>query len=273
MVLLFLDSVHKLCYKDLPQHVTTELRGRIEAADSDSGRLILQSFGISSDIMLLENVADILNVFPETPVKLLKDVFEALQLYDLVELLEEPANPLSAESLQLAFSLDEIQKLRNTAGRPISCHSRAAVLIFAKDTQDSSVKGIETFFKDLNLNSKVTVIQYRNWSGVTAQMGNRRSPLERTQDEIRWINEQLKTETEREAIIELKSELESKMETLEQVQEGLQELHEEDMNVLRAALMVIKEWIQRQGWCKLSNTFVLRAGARYIVKYISFKFV
>ena len=258
LIVLFLDSVHKLCYKDLTEEVTSELRGRIKV-DRDSARLILQSFGITRDIMdqhSIENVADVFKFFPYTPVKLLKDVFEALQLYDLVELLEKPANPLATGSLRLGLSLDEIRKLRNTAGRPISYHSRAAVLIFARNTQDSSVKGIETFFKDLNLNSKVTVIQYRNWSGVTAQMGNRRSLLERTQDEIRWINEQLKTETEREAIIELKSELESKMETLEQVQEGLQELNEEDMNVLRAALMVIKEWIQRQGWCKLGNTFV-----------------
>ena len=164
MILLFLDSVHKLCYEDLTEDVTSELRKTIEA-DSDSARLILQSFGLNyTDIMvqhLIENVSDVFTFFPNTPVKLLKDVFEALQLYDLAELLEKPANLLAAGSLRAALSLDEIRKLKNTGGRPISYHSRAAILIFAADTQDSSVKGIETFFEDLNLNRKVTVIQCR----------------------------------------------------------------------------------------------------------------
>ena len=258
MILFFLDSVHKLCYKDLTEDVTIELRRRIQG-DSDSARLILESFGITSDIMAelsLENVFDVFKFFPNTPVKLLKDVFEALQLYDLVELLEKPANPLSAKSLRPALSLEEIRKLRNTAGRPISYHSRAAVLIFAEDTQDSSVKEIETYFKDLNLNSKVTVMQCKCWRGFPRQ-GMRYGLLTQiTRGEIREINELLSTETNHEAIIALKSKLQSKMETLERIQKALKDPPEEEKNVLRAALMVIDEWVQRQGWCKLSNTFV-----------------
>ena len=264
MILFFLDSVHKLCYKDLTEDVTSELRRRIKG-DSDSARLILESFGITSDIMAehsLENVGNVFNFFPNTPVKLLKDVFEALQLYDLVELLEKPANPLSVKSLRPALSLEEIRKLRITAGRPISYHSQAAVLIFAKDAQDSSVKEIETFFKDLNVNSKVTVIQYRDKWGFPTQ-GRRYRLLtqmtqmtQMTQGEIREINELLSTETNHEAIIALQSKLQSKMETLERMEKALKEPLEEEKNALRAALMVIDEWIQRQGWCKLSHTFV-----------------
>ena len=257
-IFLFLDSFHKPGYKDLTEEVTSELRRRI-VADSDSARLILQSFGITHDIILqhpIRNVADVFNIFPNTPVKLLKDVFEALQLYDLVELLEKPANPFATRSLQPALSLDEIRKLRNTAGRPISYHSRAAVLIFAADTQDSSVKGIETFFKDLNLNSKVTVIHLKGLLGIRVEESRLKLLRQRTEDEITRINEQLKTETEHEAIIALKSKLQLKMKLLERVQELLQKLQEENKNVPRDPLMVIDEWIQRQGWCKLSNTFV-----------------
>ena len=257
MILLFLDSVHKLCYKDLSKEVTSELRRRIEA-DSDSARLILKSFGITRGIVVqhsLENVADVFKFFPNTPVKLLKDVFEALQLYDLVELLEKPVNPPAARSLRVALSLDEIRKLRNTAGRPISYHSRAAVLIFAEDTQGSFVKGIETFFKDLNLNSRVTVIQCRGWQGLTEQERNYILLRDDTRNRITRINECLKTETKPEAIIALESELQSKMETLKWVQVFLEDL-EDNENVLTAALVVIDEWIQRQGWCKLRNTFV-----------------
>ena len=255
LIFLFSDSNHIVCYKDLSKEVTSELRGRIEA-DSESARLILQSFGITTGIVgqhSLEHMADVF--FPNIPVKLLKDVFEALQLYDLVELLEERANPLVTRPLRPALSLDEIRKLRNTASRPISYHSRDAVLIFTKDTQASSVKGIETFFKDLNLNSKVTLIQCRGDWGITTQEKNYKLLRQNTQDEIRRINEHLETETKHEAIITLKSELQSKMETLERT-EKLLEVLEENNNVLRAALMVIDEWIQRQGWCKLSNIFV-----------------
>ena len=182
----------------------------------------------------------------------MKDVFEALQLYDLVELLEKPAYP--PISLRLALSLEEIRKLRNTAGRPISYHSRAAVLIFAEDTQNSSVKGIETIFRHLNLNNKVTVIQCRALWRTTSQERRYQLLLEKTRAEIRRLKEQLKTETKHKAIIALKSELQSKMETLERAKKALEDL--EDENELKAALMVIDEWIQRQGWCKLSNTFV-----------------
>ena len=247
MILLFLDSVHKLFYKDLTEEVTSELRRRIEA-DSDSAKLILQSFGVSTGILHpIEIVADVFTFFPNTPVKLLKDVFGALQLYDLVELLEKP-NPLAAGSLRLALSLDEIRKLRYTAGRPVSYHSRAAVLIFAEDTQDSSVKGIETFFKDLNLNSKVTVIQCEDWLRFQTTEEKSYKLLRQTnQYRISRINEQLKTETKHEAIKVLKSELQSKMEILERAQKALEDLKDEREIELRAALMVIDEWIQRQG--------------------------
>ena len=41
---------------------------------------------------------EILGMFPGTPVKLLKEVFEALQLYDLIDLLEE-VKPRATRSL------------------------------------------------------------------------------------------------------------------------------------------------------------------------------
>ena len=99
-------------------------------------------------------------MFPDTPVKLLKEVFEALQLYDLIDLLEE-GKPRATRSLRPALRLQEIEKLRNPHDRPISYHSSVSVLIIdGKETYDT--EGVEKFFKGLNTKSEVTVIRCRN---------------------------------------------------------------------------------------------------------------
>ena len=103
-------------------------------------------------------------MFPDTPVKLLKEVFEALQLYDLIDLLEE-GKPRATRSLRPALRLQEIEKLRNPDDRPISYHSSVAVLIIDfMETCDT--EGIEEFFKGLNTKSEVTVMRCRNVIGA-----------------------------------------------------------------------------------------------------------
>jgi len=69
--------------KDLKEDVISELRARL-AGDQVAGRHIYKSFGIKGPF---HESINIFKLFPDTPVKLLKDVLEALQLYDLVELL------------------------------------------------------------------------------------------------------------------------------------------------------------------------------------------
>ena len=99
-------------------------------------------------------------MFPDTPVKLLKEVFEALQLYDLIDLLEE-GKPRATRSLRPALRLQEIEKLRNPDDRPISYHSSVAVLII-DFAETCDTEGIEKFFKGLNTKSEVTVMRCRN---------------------------------------------------------------------------------------------------------------
>ena len=103
-------------------------------------------------------------MFPDTPVKLLKEVFEALQLYDLIDLLEE-GKPRATRSLRPALRLQEIEKLRNPDDRPISYHSSVAVLIIDFE-KNCDTEGIEKFFEGLNTKSKVTVMRYRNFNKV-----------------------------------------------------------------------------------------------------------
>ena len=88
---------------------------------------------------------------------MLKDVLEALQLYDLLELLEiKSIKPHS--SLQLAYTLDEIKKLNGVADLPTTYHSCGAVLIITDDENVSSASAIKTFFTDLDNKSDVTEI-------------------------------------------------------------------------------------------------------------------
>ena len=138
------------------KRVISEIHGRLER-DHDAFKRVLQSFGISKTPLSLRNFSSIFQLFPDTPVTMLKDVFEALQLYDLLELLEiKSIKP--HRSLQLAYTLDEIKKLNGVADPPTAYHSCGAVLIIADDKNVSSTSAIKTFFTDLDNKSDVTEI-------------------------------------------------------------------------------------------------------------------
>ena len=158
---LFSGDDHNLCWKDLNEEVIRKLEGRLRD-DIPAFQQICQSFGIDRSLFYSWASAsrEILGMFPDTPIKLLKEVFEALQLYDLIDLLEE-GKPRATRSLRPALRLQEIEKLRNPNDRPISYHSSVAVLIIdGRETCDT--EGIEKFFKGLNAKSEVTVMRCRN---------------------------------------------------------------------------------------------------------------
>ena len=136
--------------------VISEIYRRLEI-DHDAFKLVLQSFGISKPLRL-RNFSSIFQLFPDTPVTMLKDVFEALQLYDLLELLESKSAIKPHRSLQLAYTFDEIKKLNGVADLPATYHSCGAVLIIADDENVSSASAIKTFFTDLDNKSDVTEI-------------------------------------------------------------------------------------------------------------------
>ena len=139
------------------ERVISEIHERL-IRDPDAFKRVLQSFGIIINPLLgLRNFSSIVRLFPDTPVTMLKDVFEALQLYDLLELLEiKSIKP--HRSLQLAYTLDEIKKLNGVADLPTTYHSCGAVLIITDDENVSSASAIKTFFTDLDNKSDVTEI-------------------------------------------------------------------------------------------------------------------
>ena len=158
---------HKLCWKDLSREVIRKLERRLKN-DQTAFKQICQSFGIDGlwFFSRKRKLSEFLGMFPDTPVKLFKEVFEALQLHDLIDLLEEE-KPRATSSLRPALRLQEIEKLRNPDDRPISYHSSVAVLIIDfEETWDT--QGIEKFFKGLNTKSEVTVMRCRNTIGAAS---------------------------------------------------------------------------------------------------------
>ena len=137
--------------------VISEIQERLER-DHDASQHVLQSFGISKKPLHLRNFSSIFQLFPDTPVTMLKDVFEALQLYDLLELLEIKSAIKLPRSLQLAYTLDKIKKLNGVADLLTTYHSCGAVLIITDDENVSSASAIKTFFTDLDNKSDVTEI-------------------------------------------------------------------------------------------------------------------
>ena len=138
------------------ERVISEIRERLNR-DRGAFKRVLQSFGITKNPLPLRNFSSIFQLFPDTPVTMLKDVFEALQLYDLLELLEiKSIKPHS--SLQLAYTLDEIKKRNGVADLPTTYHSCGAVLIITDDENVSIASAIKTFFTDLDNKSDVTEI-------------------------------------------------------------------------------------------------------------------
>ena len=177
----FSGDDHKFCWKDLRSEVIRKLDVRLKN-DQTAFKQIHQSFGIDRPSLSYWEGAfsEILSLFPDTPVKLLKEVFEALQLYDLIDLLEE-GKPRATRSLRPALRLQEIEKLRNPNDRPISYHSSVAVLII-DFVETCDTEGIKKFFKGLNTKSEVTVMRCRN---VIKEVGSFPRPLEKVEEDIK----------------------------------------------------------------------------------------
>ena len=100
----------------------------------------------------------IAELFPDTPVKLLKDIFWELQLYDLAEMLEK----VKSRALRPSLPLKEMRKLLNASERPSKFYNKAEVLIIeysdgnAVEDAYPDVERIGCFFQALNSQSQIT---------------------------------------------------------------------------------------------------------------------
>ena len=121
-----------------------------------------RSFGLDPDLLHDElDRRNIGKIFPDTPVKLLKEVFEALKLYDFAEFLEKATKP---RTLRPALPLKEIEKLSSVSNRPTKVYSKAKVLIVdvceaCETSADNDVETAGSFLKAQNSRNEVTTLK------------------------------------------------------------------------------------------------------------------
>lgn len=158
LIFFRIDSTSNLCLKDLSKAVTAEITFRLQI-DHTALEQFCRLVGLDRTKLYSsrERRQEIIELFPDTPVTLLRDVFKKLELYDLVELLEK-VRPSKLRVLPAK----EMDKLLNANKRPTKFFSKAEVLVmeyFNIAAEDKTyVERIESFFKDLNSKSQVTKI-------------------------------------------------------------------------------------------------------------------
>ena len=153
----------------MSDQVTTELTSRLQN-DQVALERFYRSFGLDPGKLRTRELFDIKELFPDTPVKMLKDVCEALQLYDLAELLDKVTKP---RALRPALPLKEIEKLPTANNRPIKIFTQAEVLIInfsGEDGADSGAENFGSFFKVLNPQNQVTTLTAKSSGNLSEQL-------------------------------------------------------------------------------------------------------
>ena len=162
--------------KDLSKEVTAELTSKLNR-NKDVQKRFYGSFGLDPDLLnddLDRRRWNIRNIFPDTPVKLLKEVFEVLQLYDFAEFLERATK---RRTLRPALSLNEMEKLSNVSNRPTKVYSKAKVLIVGfceacHTSADNAVETAESFFRAQNSRNEVTTLTTDSLKELLADLDN-----------------------------------------------------------------------------------------------------
>ena len=137
--------------------MTEELALRLQN-DLTALHQFCRAFGLDPDKLNLKRLQRISELFPDTPIKLLRDVFEELQLHDLVEFLEK----VKPRTLRPSVPLKEMTKFLHSSERSTKFYSKAEVLIIAytdkTDSVDACFENIGSFFEGLHSKSQITEV-------------------------------------------------------------------------------------------------------------------
>ena len=177
----------ELCLKDLREEAIAEFTRKLRS-DAVSCDRFCHSFGLENrhPRKRFGEIADIGKLFPDTPIKLLIDVCRALQLYDLVELLEKAAKP---RTLRPALLLKEIAKLPSDSNRPTTFFSKVKI-VFVGDGEEA-FDTIRNFFKKICPGSKIS----RSKPDVDLSQFQRSLALDVEREKIPWEIRQIELKT------------------------------------------------------------------------------
>ena len=171
--------------KDLSKEFTEELTSKLNR-NKDILNRFYRSFGIDPDLLQGKlGRRNIGKIFPDTPVKLLKEVFEALKLYDFAEFLEKATKP---RTLRPALPLKEIEKLSSVSNRPTKVYNKAKVLIVdvCESSADNDIETAVSFFKAQNSRNEVTTLKIDSFKELLEDLdGLARGKREEESDDIR----------------------------------------------------------------------------------------
>ena len=206
---------------------------------------VFRFFGLKVDFKSSSHVSFMKRItcsFPNTPVDLMRQCFEALQMYDLVDLLEKA---VKTSSLRPVLSSGEVETLR-TSNLPTKSHNNVVVLVVNDSADKDLNQKIEGFFKELNSQNDVTVI------------GSSRSEekLKELKD-FKWKQKRLKQLHLENIFLQLRrdddfhgvkfeiAQLEKEMEMNKPLVEELLKENEETEKIITSTM---DNWIQNQGW-------------------------
>ena len=230
------------------------------SADTVGLERVFRFFGLKVDFRPFSHVPcmrQIAHNFPNTPVDLMRQCFEALQMYDLVDLLEKA---VKTSSLRPVLSSGEVETLR-TGNLPTKSHNNVVVLVVNESADKDLNQKIEGFFKELNSQNDVTVIG-SSWSEEKLKrlrdLKRNQMDLKRKQMDLKRISEvakimkgiwsksrKLRRDDEVSEITFEIAQLEKEIAVNKPLVEELLKENEETKTIITSTM---DNWIHNQGW-------------------------
>ena len=204
---------------------------------------VFRFFGLKVDFRPSSHVScmrQIAHSFPNTPVDLMRQCFEALQMYDLVDLLEKA---VKTSSLRPVLSSGEVETLR-TGNLPTKSHNNVVVLVVNDSADKDLNQKIEGFFKELNSQNDVTVIG----SSRSEEKLKELSDLQRKQMDLKQREMILKEKVKKYPLLKIIgfgiAQLEKEIAMNKPLVEELLKENEETKTIITSTM---DNWIQNQG--------------------------
>ena len=213
------------------------------SADTVGLERVFRFFGLKVDFRPSSHVScmrQIAHSFPNTPVDLMRQCFEALQMYDLVDLLEKAVKTIS---LRPVLSSGEVETLR-TGNLPTKSHNNVVVLVVNESADKDLNQKIEGFFKELNSQNDVTVIG----SSRSEEKLKELSDLQRKQMDLKQREMILKEKVKKYPLLKIIgfgiAQLEKEIAMNKPLVEELLKENEETKTIITSTM---DNWIQNQG--------------------------